>query len=231
MAVFLLVMVICIVVTPIVCFLLGSIPWGVIISRVFYHTDIREHGSGNIGTTNAARTLGTVGGIAVFILDFLKGLLAGLIGVVLGIVANFGGGPALGNEVPATFLFGLITGLAFLACVCGHVYSPWLHFKGGKGIACAVACAVFVFGWPYALMEFGLFVVLVLVTRYISIGSIAAAVVCPFVAWWCSGGSWIFVLLSTLTALVIIWAHRGNIKRLRDGTEPRLFSKKKGEKA
>ncbi len=68
----------------VISFLLGSIPWGVIISRVFYHTDLREHGSGNIGTTNAIRTMGKVGGYAVFVLDFGKGIVAGLIAAVFG---------------------------------------------------------------------------------------------------------------------------------------------------
>lgn len=109
----------------VISFLLGSIPWGVIISRVFYHTDLREHGSGNIGTTNAIRTMGKVGGYAVFVLDFGKGIVAGLIAAVFGtqvlpgnvlavveFVQTFGGSP---NPVPLHR-----TGMS-----CGSV--PWLH--------------------------------------------------------------------------------------------------------
>ena len=81
----------------VISFLLGSIPWGVIISKVFYHTDIREHGSGNIGTTNAMRTMGKVGGSAVFVLDFGKGIVSGLIAAAA--AAMFGGGMSLSGHV------------------------------------------------------------------------------------------------------------------------------------
>ena len=114
----------------VISFLLGSIPWGVIISKVFYHTDIREHGSGNIGTTNAMRTMGKVGGSAVFVLDFGKGIVSGLIAAAA--AAMFGGGMSLSGHVIGYDDFVTV---AFLGCVWGHIFSPWLGFKGGKGIA------------------------------------------------------------------------------------------------
>lgn len=139
----------------VISFLLGSIPWGVIISRVFYHTDLREHGSGNIGTTNAIRTMGKVGGYAVFVLDFGKGIVAGLIAAVFGtqvlpgnvlavveFVQTFGGSP---NPVPLHR-----TGMS-----CGSV--PWLHhgsyflsmagFQGRQGHRCRRWLPVFRV-WP-----------------------------------------------------------------------------------
>ena len=112
-----------------ITFFLGSIPFGVIISRLFFKKDIRNEGSGNIGTTNAMRSLGKIGGGAVFILDFGKGLLSGFLGTVFaGMTA-----PLSGYEAGQ-----LVVALSFFGCVVGHIYSPWLKFHGGKGIAVAI---------------------------------------------------------------------------------------------
>ncbi len=232
-----------------VCFLLGSIPWGVIISKVFFKTDIRKHGSGNIGTTNAMRSLGKVGGASVFVLDFLKGLASGALGLA---VAAF-----LVTENPVTnlpwitplmtFVMGdkmlamdlstietasqICLSVSFLACVWGHIFSPWLGFKGGKGIAVAVGCLFMTFGFVGAWLELAIFIVLVLVTRYVSVGSIAAAAACPFFALYYFWGNGFAVVLCTLAALTVIWAHRENIARLRAGTESRIGDKKKQKAA
>ena len=151
----------------VISFLLGSIPWGVIISRVFYHTDLREHGSGNIGTTNAIRTMGKVGGYAVFVLDFGKGIVAGLIAAVFGtqvlpgnvlavveFVQTFGGSPN-----PFLYIEQVCLAVAFLGCTMGHIFCPWLGFRGGKGIAVAVGCLFSTFGLlePCLKLRFSLF--------------------------------------------------------------------------
>ena len=206
----------------VVSFLLGSIPWGVIISKVFYHTDIREHGSGNIGTTNAMRTMGKVGGSAVFVLDFGKGIVSGLIAAAA--AAMFGGGMSLSGHVIGYDDFVTV---AFLGCVWGHIFSPWLGFKGGKGIAVAVGCLFVTFGWVGACLELLIFIVLVVATKRVSIGSIAAALSCPFFSLYYFWGDWIAVALCTLAGLTVVWAHRENIKRLRAGTESRIGDKKK----
>lgn len=206
----------------VVSFLLGSIPWGVIISKVFYHTDIREHGSGNIGTTNAMRTMGKVGGSAVFVLDFGKGIVSGLIAAAA--AAMFGGGMSLSGHVIGYDDFVTV---AFLGCVWGHIFSPWLKFKGGKGIAVAVGSLFFTFGPVGALLELALFIVIVALTRYVSAGSIAAAVACPFFSLYFFWGEWAAWALCTVAALTVIWAHRSNIERLRSGTERRIGDKKK----
>ncbi|MBX9033294.1 glycerol-3-phosphate 1-O-acyltransferase PlsY [Gordonibacter massiliensis (ex Traore et al. 2017)] len=211
-------------------FLLGSVPWGLIISKVFYHTDIREHGSGNIGTTNAIRTMGKVGGYAVFVLDFGKGLLSGFLAWVF--AWNFlpGGGFAPGALVN----YDTMLAAAFLGCVWGHIFSPWLKFKGGKGIAVAVGCLFVTFGWVGACLELLIFIVLVVATKRVSIGSIAAAVACPFFAAYYflivtfAPLAWLFC---TIAGLTVVWAHRENIKRLRAGTENRIGDKKKKEHA
>lgn len=222
-----------------IAFLLGSIPWGVIISRAFYHTDVREHGSGNIGTTNAMRTLGKVGGSAVFILDFGKGVLAGVIATLFAsqvltdltalrelCIATGITGP---NPDDAAVLFRttqICLSIAFLGCIWGHIFSPWLKFKGGKGIAVAVGCLVSTFGLTGTLLELAIFIILVVTTKYVSVGSIAAAIACPFFALYFFGGNGIAIAVCLIAALTVIWAHRENIARLRAGNENKIGSKK-----
>ena len=222
-----------------IAFLLGSIPWGVIISRAFYHTDVREHGSGNIGTTNAMRTLGKVGGSAVFILDFGKGVLAGVIATLFAsqvltdltalrelCIATGITGP---NPDDAAVLFRttqICLRIAFLGCIWGHIFSPWLKFKGGKGIAVAVGCLVSTFGLTGTLLELAIFIILVATTKYVSVGSIAAAIACPFFALYFFGGNGIAIAVCLIAALTVIWAHRENIARLRAGNENKIGSKK-----
>lgn len=206
-------------------FLMGSIPWGVIISRAFYHKDIRNEGSGNIGTTNALRSMGKAGGAAVFLLDFGKGLLAGFLGTVFaGLVRD--ALASAGLQALAEGGAALCLGAALLGCVWGHIFSPWLKFKGGKGIAVAVGCLFFVFGPAGALIEIALFAVLVIATRYVSVGSLAAAVACPFIACWIFYGHWVAVAFILVAAGTVIWAHRGNLARLRAGTENRIGAKR-----
>ena len=195
------------------CFLLGSIPWGVIISRVFFKTDVRAHGSGNIGTTNAIRAMGKVGGYAVFVLDFGKGLASGGIALAL----------AHGDSSLAQ----LLCGASFWGCTWGHIFSPWLKFKGGKGIAVAIGNLFITFGPVGAIIELAIFAVLVVATRYVSVGSIASAAACPFIALYFYWGNWPAWAFVTVGALTVVWAHRENIGRLRAGTESRVGSKSK----
>ncbi|WP_041690709.1 glycerol-3-phosphate 1-O-acyltransferase PlsY [Eggerthella sp. YY7918] len=203
----------------VMAFLLGSIPWGLIISKVFYHTDLREHGSGNIGTTNAMRTMGKAGGAAVFVLDFGKGVLSGLLAWC--IAGNFLSDGSLALDA-GTNVYNLLVSLAFLGCTWGHIFSPWLKFKGGKGIAVAVGCLFVTFGWVGACLELLLFAILVVITRHVSVGSIAAAVACPFFALYFFWGDWLAWAFCTMAALTVVWAHRANIKRLMAGEESKI---------
>ncbi len=230
-----------------VTFLLGSIPFGLIISRVFYRTDIREHGSGNIGTTNAIRTMGKVGGFSVFILDFGKGVLSGFVGLWIGqaFLGFYGydlaSAPLVSYMTPwaltppsvepssAAYLTQILLAISFLGCIWGHIFSPWLKFKGGKGIAVAIGCLFVTLGFPAAILELAVFIVLVLVTRYVSVGSIAAAVLCLFLGVYLFWGNWSAVILCAVAALTIVWAHRENIRRLLGGTESRIGDKKRSE--
>ena len=202
----------------IISFLLGSIPWGLVISKVFFHMDLRTVGSGNIGTTNAIRAMGKAGGYLVFVLDFAKGVVSGLIAYAAqGLVGE--GSP----------LCDIVLACAFLGCIWGHVFCPWLGFKGGKGIATAVGCMFVSFGPLIAILELLLFTVIVITTRYVSAGSIASAVTCPLFSIWRFWGNIPAIIITSAAALTIVWAHRGNIKRLREGTESRV-GKKKPEK-
>ena len=200
----------------VITFLLGSVPWGLVISKVFYGKDLRKEGSGNIGTTNAIRSMGKVGGYAVFALDFGKGLLSGFIGVWIA--------TAFGCDEASVRL---ATAVAFFGCTYGHIFSPWLGFKGGKGIAVAVGCLFVTFGPVGAIIELLIFAVLVVATKYVSVGSVAAALACPVLALWFFWGNWLGWLLCAVTGLTVVWAHRGNIQRLRDGTERRIGEKKR----
>lgn len=223
----------------IAAFALGSIPWGLIVSRMFYRTDIRHKGSGNIGATNAVRTLGKRGGAAVFLLDFAKGTMAGIVAALLYFWLLAGQGEAgVGLGMPGrpaglgvfTMLMGnsgaqTILAAAYFGSILGHIFSPWLRFKGGKGISVAVGCVLIVFGWLPTLVALTVFALLVLLTRYVSVGSMVAASVCPFLSLAVNGinppNFYAFGLIAA-AALVIIWAHRANILRLRQGTEHRL---------
>lgn len=232
----------------VVTFLLGSVPWGVVISRLVYHKDLRDEGSGNIGTTNAMRSLGKAGGAAVFVLDFGKGLVSGLLATVCacfllgsrGLTGIDAGDPlivpllcatgfdkvdALGSAAHVARCASLA--VAFAGCTLGHIFSPWLGWHGGKGIAVAVGALFFVFGPVGALLEIALFAVIVLTTRYVSAGSVAAALACPLLALYYYWGDWLCWGVITAVALVVVWAHRGNIDRLRHGTERRIGDKKK----
>ena len=194
-----------------IAFLLGSVPWGLVISKVFYHKDLRDEGSGNIGTTNAIRSMGKVGGYAVFVLDFGKGVLSGFIGLWIAQACGFDDAWR-----------GIALSAAFLGCTWGHIFCPWLGFKGGKGIAVAVGCLFVTFGPVGAILELAIFIILVPLTKYVSVGSMAAALACPFFALYFYWGNWPAWALCSIAGLTVFWAHRGNLARLRAGEERRL---------
>jgi glycerol-3-phosphate acyltransferase PlsY len=182
-------------------FLLGSIPFGLIVGRLFFHSDIRASGSGNIGAANALRSYGKGGGGAVLALDALKGALAALL---CGLVAQSATWEAFG---------------AF-AAVLGHCYSPWLRFKGGKGVATWLG-ALAVIAWPLALAFIALWLVVVAPTRWASLGSLSATVLSA-AGLWVESGDASLGLWATAAAAVIVWKHRENIGRLAAGRENKI---------
>jgi acyl phosphate:glycerol-3-phosphate acyltransferase len=190
-----------VVLTIIGSFISGSIPFGYLIGRFIYHTDIRKQGSGNIGAMNALRTLGKPGAVAVLVLDAAKGALP----------------VALSHTPP-------LASIAAACAVLGHCFSPWLHWKGGKGVATAFG-AIFALCWPAGLVVVaGWLAGALVVTRYSSVGSMAGSVVAPFALFFFTR-SIPETLFGAFAAAFIMWTHRQNIARLRSGTEGpiRLF--------
>ena len=206
-------------------FLLGSIPWGVVLSRLIYHDDVRKHGSGNIGTTNMIRSYGKKVGYACFVLDFAKAIVACLVASVASKVAADAG--LITVEFADTRLLVVIAGFGV---VLGHVFCPWLKFKGGKGVACGAGVAVVAFGIPWFLMLLAAFIVFVFVTKAVSAGSLAAAVLFPFMGMYVYWGDFQAVILCFAIALVVIWSHRSNIERLSRGTENKIGGGKKADR-
>jgi len=195
------------VITAIVSFLIGSIPFGYLIGRFFYRTDLRRSGSGNIGAMNALRTLGKGGAISVLILDALKGALPVLIALHLP-------HPDIHAAVAGTF------------AVLGHCFSPWLGWKGGKGVATSFG-VIFAMSWPAGLVVvLGWVVGALLLTRYSSVGSMLANIIAPFALYYFTR-SWAETGYGVFAALFIMWTHRENIARLRTGTENRISLSRK----
>jgi glycerol-3-phosphate acyltransferase PlsY len=192
----------------ILTFLIGSIPTGYLIGRFFYGTDIREQGSGNIGAMNALRTLGKSGAVAVLLLDALKGFVP--IFFVLHV---------LKLDAPSWYV-ALIGSLAIL----GHCFSPWLGFKGGKGVATAFG-AFFGLMWPVGLIAVAGWLAGAAVTRYSSAGSMLGVATAPFSLWFMARSPWM-VAFGLFAALLVVFTHRENIARLRAGDEnPIRFSR------
>lgn len=227
---------------PLVGFLLGSIPFGLLIARA-KGIDIRQHGSGNIGATNVLRIVGRKYGITCLLLDALKGLLPVVLAVNL---IQISGRPvqiplgflsAWALEVPASqALQAQLAHIATaLAAVLGHNFSPWVRFRGGKGIA--TSAGVLIGLMPVgALLLVLVWLAIFAVSRYVSLASVGAAASLPLIALygsWSHGrlqdGTWnkpLFALTLVL-AFLAIWKHRSNLRRLREGTENRFSRKPK----
>jgi acyl phosphate:glycerol-3-phosphate acyltransferase len=190
-------------------YLLGSIPFGLITGNVA-GVDIRQHGSKNIGATNVWRVCGWKFGLPVFLLDVGKGVGAVFIGQW---AAMQWGGAAD---------WAMVAGA--MACILGHSFPVWLRFKGGKGVATSLG-AIIGLMWKVSLIVFGLWAVLFLTTRYVSLASVIAAATFPVVAF-LLGASPPFLGFAILAATLVIVLHKTNIQRLLAGTENR-FGKKK----
>jgi glycerol-3-phosphate acyltransferase PlsY len=182
----------------VVAFLIGSIPWGVVIGRAFYRTDIRQAGSGNIGAMNALRTLGKAGAIAVLLLDAAKGIVP--------------------TALAIAFFHDMHLAALVAACaVLGHCFSPWLTFKGGKGVATSFG-AIFALSWPAGLCSVAGWFAGALSTTYSSVGSILGNIIAPFALWYFTRDWWV-TGYGVFSALLILFTHRENIARIRAGRE------------
>jgi glycerol-3-phosphate acyltransferase PlsY len=204
------------IVTALVAYVLGSIPTGYLVGKS-RGIDIRKVGSGNIGATNVLRTLGKPAGIFVLAVDALKGFIAcSFVGVLVSRLL-------LGSVPEGSIEFLKITGGVF--AILGHNYTCFLNFKGGKGIATSAGVALALL--PVALgIAFVVWVVLLAISRYVSVASIAAALVFPFAAWWPGGSSRTMILVAAAIGGLAIYKHRTNMQRLMNGTENRIGKKK-----
>jgi acyl phosphate:glycerol-3-phosphate acyltransferase len=199
----------------IAAYLLGSIPVGYLLVRIFRRQDIRAVGSGNIGATNVLRSEGKALGAATFILDVFKGALAVLLASMIA-----------GSVLPSVPQRN-VEALAALFAVLGHMFPIWLHFRGGKGVA--TGFGVFLVAAPWAaLSSITLFAIVFALTRYVSLGSILGAASFPVFAWFMVNGErpLFFIAVQATVALLIIVKHHPNIRRLLAGNEHRFGAAK-----
>jgi glycerol-3-phosphate acyltransferase PlsY len=207
-------------------YLLGSIPFGYLLVRIFRGEDVRRSGSGNIGATNVSRK-SPVLGVLTLVLDALKGLAA----VACGILASL---PIIDSPPPPSIIFhatfhGLATAaaLAALCAIVGHAFPVWLKFRGGKGVATGLGSFVMIA--PKAvLIAAGIFLLVVLVSRYVSLGSVISVASFPSLALSLHeyGGEWSALALMGTASLLIVLKHWSNIQRLLTGTEQRFGAKR-----
>lgn len=191
-------------------YLLGSIPFGLILVRVVKGEDVRRIGSGNIGATNVARSGGAKLGIATLILDALKGYAA----VAIAFAISYRN-PGMDVRLAAA--------VAALCAILGHVFPAWLRFRGGKGVATGVGA--FIALAPRAvLVVLAIFVIIVAIFRYVSLGSVIASAIFPILAFFLYRGqsSAADFAVMLVASLLIIVKHKANIHRLLNGTENRL---------
>jgi glycerol-3-phosphate acyltransferase PlsY len=196
-------------------YLLGSIPTGYLLVRIFLRQDVRAVGSGNIGATNVLRAGGKGLGALTFLLDVLKGSAAVWLGGWLGTLL-----------MPGTPLR-TAQAIAALAAVAGHIFTVWLRFRGGKGVS--TAFGVFLVAAPWAaLAAIGLFAVVFAFSRYVSLASIVGALSFPIFAWFLVSGPRppAYFVAEGAIALLIVARHDQNIRRLLAGTESRFGAKK-----
>ena len=202
------------VLTAVLSYFLGCMNGAILVSKVFYHDDVRKHGSGNAGLTNFYRVYGKKCVLPVIATDMLKAVASVCLGQAL--FSSAFGEPLLGRFFAALF------------CVIGHVFPATEQFKGGKGILCS-GTLLLCLDWRVALAGWGAFVLLLLATRYVSLGSVAAALSFPISTFFVYHDA-ALVILAFLISSLVLWAHRENIKRLLSGTERKFHARSDREK-
>ena len=196
-------------------YLLGSVPTAVWIGKSFHNIDIREHGSGNAGATNAIRVLGWKTGVPVFLIDVFKGWLAAMMPVFFNLA---GEGTALSTNLQIA---------AGVSAVIGHIFPVFASFRGGKGVATIFGVMIAIHP-AVTLTCFGLFLAVLLIWSYVSLASISAAIAFPvLLIGLFDSPSMLLKIFSVIVAIAIIVTHRKNIKRLLTGEEPRFIRKSK----
>ena len=199
----------------------GCFNGAVIISKYILRDDVRNHGSGNAGLTNFYRTFGGPLTLVVILCDVLKAVVAILIAakVGFGFIEHISPGVTPDMQA-AVFYVVLFKYWAALFCLLGHMFPCMFHFKGGKGILSGGTIAIMI-DWRIALVVWGGFLIMAVLTRWVSLGSIWAGASFPFATWFVYH-DWILLLLGIFIGGLIVWKHRGNLKRILSGTESRF---------
>ena len=198
--------VIAVAITAVISYLLGCCNTSIVISKYFLRDDVRNHGSGNAGLTNFYRVFGQKKILFVILADVMKTVVSVLLGAA--VLDTFCGQPVIGKLLGGLF------------CIVGHMYPVMFGLKGGKGVLAGGTLALFM-GWKVALIVWGRFFLCLLLTRFVSLGSLSAATAFPFAV----GGfyqNWIYTVLAAIAGGLIVWKHRENIRRLVHGQESKL---------
>jgi glycerol-3-phosphate acyltransferase PlsY len=194
-------------------YFLAGFPSAIVIGKGLCGIDVRKHGSGNVGTTNTIRVLGWGPGLFVCAIDILKGSVSVLIM------------EAFLSWLTPTLTMGIAYDIALLlggvAAVCGHMFTPYLHFRGGKGVATGYGAALVFLPWA-CLTILIVFVVLVSSTRIVSLGSVVGVIALPVSIAFLYPKHPVFLVFGIIVAMLVVWAHRGNIRRLLTHTEPKF---------
>ncbi len=214
-------MIVVYIIVTVLAYLIGSISFSVIISKKMAGFDVREKGSGNAGSTNVLRTVGKKAGALTLLCDALKGVVAILVAYVAGLIFN----EIIDNA--------LLVQLAGIAVIVGHTFPVFFKFKGGKGVATALG-VLLITNWNIGLICLVFALVLIVLTRMVSLGSIAAAILFPVLlifmpptqesAYLVKEGS--YIIYGIILAIIVVYNHRTNVKRLLNGTENKLDFKK-----
>ena len=186
----------------VLCYIIGSIPFSYLFGRYFGKVDIRSKGSGNIGATNVLRTSGAFLAGASLLADLIKGVLAAWLGMLWG-------GPALAAG-------------GGVAAVLGHCYPVFLRFRGGKGVSTSAGVILYLLPGVF-LVLLTTFILVTFISRYVSLASLSAAIIFPFVTIGVAR-DWYYIILSLLMGVLVIYRHRANILRLRNGLESKIGS-------
>ncbi len=194
---------------PVVTYFLGCLNGAIMTSRLVYLDDVRDHGSHNAGLTNFYRTYGPKHIVSVILIDMGKAALSVLIGILF---FSF-------LSLPHLELYGAYWGALF--CVIGHTFPLTEHFRGGKGVLCT-ATIVLCLDWQIALIGWGIFAIVFLLTRFVSLASIVGVISFPISTTFVYHGDPVLIILAGMIAVLAIWAHRSNIARLLKGMESRF---------
>lgn len=185
----------------VLAYLIGSIPSGLILGKLVWHTDLRQYGSKNIGATNAWRVIGKPAGITVFLCDLFKGML----------------GVLIAGAMAASPLSMILGGIA---AIVGHSASVFLKFKGGKGVATGLGVILLLMP-KVTVVVFIVWVLITVLTRYVSLASVTGAVLVPILAFVFDYG-WMYVTFGILVGGFVVYRHKSNIERLLNGTENKI---------